>query len=90
MSSEVLVTVRMPASLVSALKSRTAAEHYTDFSEQLRSIIRKQSLAYLNPLPRELEQLKEHLKMELLEENERARKEELLASLRELIGGDAS
>lgn len=41
MTAEVIVTVRMPSSLLTALKKRTAKDHYSGLSEQLRSIIRK-------------------------------------------------
>jgi len=89
MGADSLVTVRMPTSLVQELKLRTTKEHYTDFSEQLRSIIRKQSLAYLTPGSRELGSLKEELKAELKEEHEEEKREALLSSLRELLRGEA-
>ncbi len=90
MPAEVIVTVRMPTSLVTALKQRTEQDHYTDFSEQVRSIVRKGCLQYTNPVTNELKDLKTQLKQELKDEQAEARAEALLASLKELIkGGDA-
>ncbi len=51
MSADAIVTVRMPASLVAALKERLAEDHYADLSEQVRSIVRKGCLRYVRLLP---------------------------------------
>jgi len=87
MVAEVLVTVRMPVSLVKALKARTSQDHYTDLSEQVRSIVRKGCLRYTNPVTHELKELKSQLKEELFKEREDERARKLIESIQEIIGG---
>jgi Arc/MetJ-type ribon-helix-helix transcriptional regulator len=41
-----IVSVRMPSSLVRALKKLQAKNHYLDLSEEIRSIVRKKCLEY--------------------------------------------
>ena len=91
MPAEQIVTVRMPASLIQALKSRTAQDHYTDLSEQVRSIVRKGCLHYVNPVTSEIKELKSQLKAELTQETEDDRAKALLNELKSLLkGGDTS
>lgn len=93
MGADVIVTVRMPRTLVKALKERTEKDFYSDFSEQIRSIIRKGCLRYVNPVTGELKELKEQLKEEILLEKEDARAKALIADLKTLLertGGGAS
>ncbi len=87
MAAEVLVTIRMPASLVKALKARTGQDHYNDLSEQIRSIVRKGCLSYAGPVPQGLESLKAQLKEELFKEREDERARKLIESIQEIIGG---
>ncbi len=46
MGADVIVTVRMPASLLEALRAKMGDDHYGDLSEQVRSITRKGCLRY--------------------------------------------
>lgn len=82
---DVVVTIRMPATLVAELKDRTAHDHYADFSEQVRSVVRKGCLKYTNPVTHEIKELKEQLKHELLKERDAEKTEVLLAHLKELL-----
>lgn len=85
MPGEAIVTVRMPAGLVKALKARTERDHYTDLSEQVRSIVRRGCFRYTNPVTSEIKELKSQLKAELAQETEDERAKALLAQLRLLI-----
>ncbi len=90
--ADTVVTVRMPATLITALRSRTADGHYRDLSEQVRSIVRKGCLQYSNPVTHEIKELKAQLKDELLRESEDVRVKALLDDLRKLLakgGGNA-
>ncbi len=86
-----IVTVRMPVTLLTSLRQHTAEDHYSDLSEQVRSIIRKGCLRYTNPLTAEVTELKGQLKEELLKarDEERARDDDragkLLADLKQLL-----
>ncbi|MBR9693315.1 hypothetical protein GOV07_05325 [Candidatus Woesearchaeota archaeon] len=91
MPAEQIVTVRMPASLVEALKARIAPDHYSDLSEQVRSIVRKGCLHYVNPVTSEIKELKTQLKAELMQESGDDRAKALIDELKNLLkGGDAS
>jgi len=87
--ADIVVTVRMPSTLISELKERTEREHYRDVSEQVRSIVRKGCLQYTNPVTHEIKELKAQLKEELLRENEDSRAKALLDDLRKLLAKGA-
>ncbi len=87
MTADVIVTVRVPASLLKAIRERTERDHYSDLSEQIRSIVRKACLKRADPVREGIEEIKERLKEELRERGERERKEELLAAIKELVKG---
>jgi len=87
MPAETIVTIRMPASLLAALRSRTAEDHYSDLSEQVRSIIRRGCLRYAKVVTHDLKELKGQLKLELLRETDDARAKEILEKLEALLGG---
>jgi Arc/MetJ-type ribon-helix-helix transcriptional regulator len=85
MGADVIVTVRMPASLITAMRERIAADHFSDISEQVRSVVRKGCLRFSNPVTHEIKELKEQLKTELLQESDDARTRALLESLKTLL-----
>jgi Arc/MetJ-type ribon-helix-helix transcriptional regulator len=58
---EVLVTLRIPISLIHALDERAKTEHYKDLSELIRSIVRKRTLQYVDPYTQELKAIKDKL-----------------------------
>jgi Arc/MetJ-type ribon-helix-helix transcriptional regulator len=82
---DTIVTVRMPTTLLASLRQRTTEDHYTDLSEQVRSIVRKGCMRYTNPLTAEVKELKGQLKEELLKEREDDRTKTLLADLKQLL-----
>ncbi len=51
---DVIVSVRMPASLAKELRRLAQDNHFLDVSEELRSIIREKSQQYLDPYGTEL------------------------------------
>ena len=65
--TDVMVSVRMPTSLLEELKSRSKREHYLDPSEMLRSIIRKEWMAATNPELAELKHLRHGIEQTLKE-----------------------
>lgn len=87
MGAEMIVTVRMPASLLRALKERTQEDHFSDLSEQMRSIIRHGCMRYTNPVTSEIRELKSQLKEELLRASQEERKEAIITELKGLLGG---
>lgn len=87
MGADVIVTVRMPASLLVALERQRGQDHYSDLSEQLRSITRKGGLRYLalargdgRPDPSDEKERRES------QRDEKAMR--LIEDLRVLLGGE--
>lgn len=63
--ADVLVTVRLPASLVEELKLLTQKHHYMDTSETIRSVLRQKWEQYSDPLAYEVRQLRASIEEEL-------------------------
>lgn len=61
--NDIIVSVRMPKSLVRELKARQ--KHFLDLSEEVRSIVRKKWLQYQKPELYELKQLRSEINKEL-------------------------
>jgi hypothetical protein len=74
--SEVIVSIRMPHSLLEELKRLAALEHYLDLSEELRSIIRQKYLESKDPYLYEIKKLRDDIAQELHDKHvEKARKQ---------------
>jgi len=58
MGKEQFISVRMPSSLLVELRSLTVKNHFMDVSEEIRSIIREEWLAFNNPAFQELDLLR--------------------------------
>lgn len=63
--NDVIVSARMPKSLVKELKSLIKEQHFLDLSEQVRSIVRKKWIKHTNPELFELKKLSEDIQSEL-------------------------
>ena len=59
--NDVMLSVRMPKSLVSELKALAKEQHFLDLSEEIRSIVRKKWIQYTNPELFELKKLRESI-----------------------------
>jgi Arc/MetJ-type ribon-helix-helix transcriptional regulator len=87
--ADVVVAVRVPRSLVAELRERTERDHYSDLSEQVRSIVRRGCLKYTNPVTHEIKELKEQLKAELLKEQAAGSGQAILQRVKELLESQA-
>ena len=85
MAADVVVTVRMPSSLVKALRERMAKDHYSDLSEQMRSVVRRGCLRFSGPGANEPMDLKGRLREELRREGDEARSKALIEGLKALL-----
>jgi len=83
--ADLVIAVRVPRSLVAELKDRTERDHYSDLSEQVRSIVRRGCLKYTNPVTHEIKELKEQLKAELLKEQAAGSSQAILQKVKELL-----
>lgn len=83
--ADTVIAVRMPRSLIAELRERTEHDHYSDLSEQVRSIVRRGCLKYTNPVTHEIKELKEQLKTELLKEQAAGNSQTILQKVKELL-----
>ena len=92
--TDVMVSVRMPKSLLLELKELTKKQHFLDLSELIRSITRKKWIQYTNPELYELKSLRKGIEDELKKKSvERVREEvnkELEKIKKELAKGGVS
>ena len=63
--TDVMVSVRMPKSLLDKLNAYVKANDYLDLSESIRSIVRKKWMEHTNPELMEMKKLREDIKDEL-------------------------
>ena len=62
---DVMVSIRMPPSLVEELQALAEEEHYLDLSELIRGIARKRWLHHSNPELAQIKELTESIEIEL-------------------------
>ena len=63
--TEIMVSVRMPKSMLLELKDLAKKEHFLDLSEEIRSIVRKRWIQYTNPQLYELKKLRDDIRDEI-------------------------
>jgi Arc/MetJ-type ribon-helix-helix transcriptional regulator len=81
--TERVISVKMPGSLVKELRTLTAAHHYLDFSEQVRSVVRQKCLKYTQPYD-DVNKIKQELEQQIKSSNQ-MRKEQILQELQRLL-----
>ena len=69
--NEVLVSVRMPESLLLKLKELAEKQHYMDVSEEIRSIVRKNWFKSLYPELLEIKRLRQDILDEIKKKSEK-------------------
>jgi metal-responsive CopG/Arc/MetJ family transcriptional regulator len=84
--SDVVVSIRMPSSLVGELKKLAVKNHYKDLSEEVRSIVRTKCLKYMNPYATEVEKLRTDLSMQMATKQELEQKQKLIQDLQRIVG----
>jgi len=63
--NDVIVSIRLPRSLLKELKAKVKEKHFLDVSEEVRSIIREKWIQYTNPNLFELKKLREGIEKEV-------------------------
>lgn len=63
--NDVMLSIRMPKSLVLELKESAKTQHFLDLSEEVRSIVRQKWNSYLNPELFELKKLRQNIEDEI-------------------------
>lgn len=63
--NDVMVSIRMPKTLVAELKELAKSRHFLDLSEEVRSIVRQNWLSHTSPELFELKKLRENIGNEI-------------------------
>ncbi|MFH1770565.1 MAG: hypothetical protein ABH828_03335 [archaeon] len=79
--TDIVVSVRMPSSLVRELKILADSNHFKDLSEEIRSVVREQCMKYGSPYIPEIQKLRE----ELVEKKESDSKQHLIAEMKKIL-----
>ena len=83
--TDIVVSIRMPTSLVKELKTLAQKNHFKDLSEEIRSIVRTKCLKYSQPYDSELKKLREDLSAQLSARQEREQKKKLVEDLKRIV-----
>ena len=82
--NDVMVSVRMPKSLSSELKSLVNQNHFLDLSEEVRSIVREKWMGAVNPELFEIKKLRDNIETELRKKSAKRIDEEVAKELEKI------
>lgn len=82
--TDVMVSVRMPKSLSSALRDVASKEHFLDVSETIRSIVRKRWAASTNPELYRINQIRSEITQQVKRKATKRVKDEVAKELDKL------
>jgi len=82
--NDVLVSVRMPESLLLELKKLAEKEHFMDISEEIRSITRKNWFKFTHPELMVIEKLREDISTEVKKKSEKEITKRVINELNEI------
>ncbi len=85
--NDVMVSIKIPESLLSELKNLVEKEHYMDISESIRSIVRDEWLHFKQPELMELKKLKDEMMTELKKKREKIVRLEIIKELEQIKEG---
>lgn len=83
--TDVVVSIRMPSSLVQELKKLAEKNHFKDLSEEIRSIVRTKCLKYAQPYASELDKLRSDLSSQLAIKQEKEQRLKLVEDLKRIV-----
>ena len=82
--NDVLVSIRMPASLLSKLKEFAEKDHFMDVSEEIRSITRKNWFKFAHPELMVVERLRKDVLNEVKKKSEKEITKRVIKELNEI------
>ena len=82
---DVLVSIRMPSSLVKELKTLAEQNHYMDLSEEIRDVVRQKCIENLQPYKHEVSKLRNEMEKKLATEQSIQDKKLLVSELQKII-----
>lgn len=82
--NDIMVSVRMPKSLVSNLKEFAKTQNFLDLSEEVRSIVRQKWFSHASPELFELKELRESITAEIKRKSIKKVQEEVAKELEKI------
>jgi metal-responsive CopG/Arc/MetJ family transcriptional regulator len=83
--TDVLVSVRMPSTLVNELRALAEKNHFMDLSEEIRSIVRQKCLEHASPYNLQLKKIVKDIEEEVTKKENVQTKKELISNLKNLL-----
>ena len=83
--TDVLVSIRMPTSLVQELRRLAEKNHFMDLSEELRSIVRAKCLHYSSPYNLQIKKVVKDIEDEVSNKEKLETKKELISNLKNFL-----
>ena len=84
-SKDIMISIRVPSTLVKELKSLTEKNHYMDLSEHMRAIMREKSMQYVEPYRYELSKMREEMENSISSNKAIEDKKKLVEELKSII-----
>ncbi|MGV8162921.1 MAG: hypothetical protein ACP5N2_06340 [Candidatus Nanoarchaeia archaeon] len=84
---DVMISVRIPGSLLKELKELTEKNHYLDLSEHTRAVIREKSMQYVEPYRYELSKMRDQMERKITDNKSLEEKKKLVEDLKLIIKG---
>jgi Arc/MetJ-type ribon-helix-helix transcriptional regulator len=84
-SKDIMISIRVPSTLVKELKLLTEKNHYMDLSEHMRAIMREKSMQYVEPYRYELTKMREEMESKISANKAVDEKKKLVEELRSII-----
>jgi hypothetical protein len=82
---DVLVSVRMPYSMLKQLKNLAKLNHFLDVSEEIRTIIRKKCLQYASPYDIHVQKVVDDIHQSIVKKEEIQNKKLVIHKLKKLL-----
>jgi Arc/MetJ-type ribon-helix-helix transcriptional regulator len=83
--NDVIVSVRMPKSMLVQLRLLAKKNHYLDVSEEIRSIAREKVAAYSHPYNQNVKKIVDDLTIELKERETKDKKQQTISQLKKIL-----
>jgi Arc/MetJ-type ribon-helix-helix transcriptional regulator len=82
--NDIVVSIRMPKSMLTKLKEHTKKDHYMDLSEQIRSLTRKKWLKFTQPELLEIQNLRKDIFNEIKKNSEQETSKKIIEELNQI------
>jgi Arc/MetJ-type ribon-helix-helix transcriptional regulator len=82
---DVIVSVRMPRTMLDRLKELAGKNHYMDVSDEIRSVIREKTAQYASPYTQDVKRIVDDLQEELRDREKKDKRGEAIVQLKKLL-----